>query len=332
MRAILNLSTDPYFNIASEEYLLDTSTEDVFMLWRNSPSVIIGKNQNAWAEINTEFVQEHGIAVVRRITGGGAVFHDLGNVNFSFITKADEQSRLNFEKFSRPIIYALSKTGISAQMNGRNDLVAEGFKISGNAECIKNNKYGASVMLHHGTLLFGADISRLVGALKVDPGKIRSKGIKSIGARVKNISELDGYAGPAAVEDFISLLMEEIAPGGADEFSASEIADISKLMREKFATWNWNFGKSPSFETERSERFPFGGVTVSFTCRNGTIEIIKISGDFFGTEDVSKLEELLTGAKYEYTALSSLLSENNDLCERCIAGSSARDIAALITK
>jgi lipoate-protein ligase A len=180
MRAIFNRSTDPYFNLASEEYLLDTSEDDVFMLWRNSPSVIVGKNQNTWEQIDAAYTEKHGIAVVRRITGGGAVFHDLGNVNFSFVTEADSSKKLNFEKFTDPVVRALSGMGVDARLDGRNDLVAEGFKISGNAECVKTGRTGRQMMLHHGTLLFCADLTRLAAALRVDPEKIKSKGIKSV--------------------------------------------------------------------------------------------------------------------------------------------------------
>ncbi|MBR0303464.1 MAG: lipoate--protein ligase [Clostridia bacterium] len=327
MRSIFNPCTDPYFNIASDEYILDASRGDVFMLWRNSPSVIIGKNQNAWGEVNVPYVTEEGIPVVRRITGGGAVFHDLGNVNFSFVTRADDSTKLNFEKFTRPIISALASLGVNASLDGRNDLVANGFKISGNAECVKKNRYGDMMLLHHGTLLFGADMSRLASALRVDPEKIASKGIKSVRSRVKNISELDCYTGPRDVGEFIERIMSEVGSGEACGFTEAERSEIDERRRGKFATWEWNFGASPSFETKKKVRFPFGTVEINFTCREGRISDIKIFGDFFGTEDVSSLEQAVLGERYERGSVSSRLDRCRGVVASCIEGASPDDIA-----
>ena len=184
MKIYITDRTDPYFNLASEQYLLDTENDEVFMLWRNEKAVIIGRNQNAYAEINKPFVDEHGIKVVRRLTGGGAVFHDLGNVNFTYIVPRSDCPTLDFERFSRPVINALRGLGVEAELSGRNDITVDGRKISGNAQCVYNNK-----VMHHGTLLFSADMSQMAGALNVDEEKIKSKGIKSVRARVCNLSE-----------------------------------------------------------------------------------------------------------------------------------------------
>ena len=330
MRAIFNGSTDPYFNLAAEEYLLTTAGDDIFMLWRNDPSVIIGKNQNAWAEVNVDYVKENGIPVVRRLTGGGAVFHDLENVNFSFITKADDGSKLNFEKFARPIVGALSSFGIEASLDGRNDLVAEGAKISGNAECVIKNCRGEAVMLHHGTLLFNADISKLAAALRADPEKMRSKGIKSVSSRVKNIRALDSYCGPEKVTDFIAELFTSVFPGEVTRLSDAETEGIEELRRTKYSLWEWNFGESPEFERSRSARFPFGTVNVMTVCRRGALEKVKICGDFFGTEDVGALEELLRGVRYDPVSVLEVLSANGELLSRCIEGAGPEQIAPLV--
>ena len=332
MRSIFNPCTDPYFNIASDEYILDSSRDDVFMLWRNSSSVIIGKNQNAWGEVNVPYVTGHDIPVVRRITGGGAVFHDLGNVNFSFVARADDSTKLNFEKFSRPIISALASFGVDASLDGRNDLVAEGFKISGNAECVKKNRHGDMMLLHHGTLLFGADMSRLAAALLVDPEKIASKGIKSVRSRVKNISELESYRGPRDVEEFLLRIMNEIGSGAVSGFSDAEKEEINERRREKFATWEWNYGASPAFESKKKSRFPFGTVEMHFTCREGRISDIKIFGDFFGTEDIGALECSLIGERYERESLSARLEDRRDIVASCIEGASPDDIAKVFFK
>ncbi|MBQ7714513.1 MAG: lipoate--protein ligase [Clostridia bacterium] len=331
MRAILNGSHDPYFNLASDEFLIDSFSGDVFMLWRNSPSVIIGKNQNAWAEVNLPYTEQNEIPVVRRITGGGAVFHDLGNVNFSFVTEASDGAKLNFARFCDPIIKALSKVGIDAHLDGRNDLVADGFKISGNAECVKRSRSGKECVLHHGTLLFGADISRLALSLKVNAEKIESKGIKSVASRVKNIKDFESYRGPEDVEAFIELIMNEVTPGGCADFSEEEKREIDKLRSDKFSTWKWNFGSSPSFDIQKTKRFPYGTVTVSLTCREGAVESALFHGDFFGSVDTSELSIHLSGVKYEKNSVFALLEENAELLDACIAGSKPAEIAELIT-
>ena len=330
MRAIFNGSTDPYFNLAAEEYLLYAADDDIFMLWRNAPSVIIGKNQNAWAEVDIGYVKENGIPVVRRLTGGGAVFHDLENVNFTFITKADDSSKLNFEKFTRPIIEALSSLGVEASLDGRNDVVAEGAKISGNAECVITNDRGEKMMLHHGTLLFNADISKLTAALKADPEKMKSKGIKSVSSRVKNIRALDSYRGPDSVEEFMEKLFSAVSHGDVGALSDGETKGIEELRRTKYSLWEWNFGSSPEFERSRSARFPFGTVNVMTVCRRGALEKVKIYGDFFGTEDIDALEKLLCGVKYDLPSALEVLTENAELLARCISGAEPGQIAPLI--
>ena len=333
MRAVYNCSVDPYFNLAAEEYLLMNADCDVFMLWRNSPSVIVGKNQNAWAEVNVDYVKDNGIPVVRRLTGGGAVFHDLENVNFSFITKASEGTKLNFEKFTRPIIDALSSFGVEASLDGRNDIVADGAKISGNAECVVTNTRGEKVMLHHGTLLFNSDITKLAAALRADPEKMKSRGIKSVSSRVKNIRALDSYRGPGDVGDFMEALFTAVSRGnGAEDLTEAEISGVEELKRTKYSLWEWNYGSSPEFEISNSARFPFGTVGVSLVCRHGKIDKVKFYGDFFGTEDVSSLEEILHGAKYDAKYALEILEKHRLLLSQCISGAEPEQIAPLICK
>ena len=327
MRAIFNRSTDPYFNLASDEYLLRSTDGDAFMLWRNSPAVIIGKNQNAWAQVDRDFADRNGIAVVRRITGGGAVFHDLGNVNFSIVSPAPDGEKLNFDRFTEPMIRALRRFGVDAERDGRNDIVAKGVKISGNAECVVKNDLGRDAILHHGTLLFSADLSRLSGALTPDEEKYKSRGIKSVSSRVGNIRDLGGYAGPDTVEGFMTALMAEISPDGFEGFSEDEILKISRLRDEKFKTWEWNWGASPAHETSKKIRFPFGTVEASYTCREGKIESVKMTGDFFGSRDVSFLEAALLGAKLKEDGILEKLT--SDLAASCIHGASPEDIVKL---
>lgn len=330
MITVFNAATDPYFNLASEEYLLENAVEDVFMLWRNAPSVIIGKNQNAWAEINVDFTEKNNICVARRLTGGGAVFHDLGNVNFSFVTGAKEDTRLNFAAFTEPIIKALEKMGLKASLDGRNDIVADGYKISGNAQCVFRRKNGDSMLLHHGTLLFGADMSKLAGALNVSEDKIRSKGIKSVKSRVANIKDIPGYSGPDNVEDFMDLLFSCLSDTPPVEFSEEETAKIKKLRDEKFSRWEWIFGASPDHEVSREKRFSYGSVKIMLKTKNAVIDGISVSGDFFGTEDVSVLEEKLLGCNFKKEDVMSALTEEPNLCGRVVMGSCAEDILSVL--
>ena len=229
MRIYRNDSTDPYFNLASEEYLMKNCPDDVFMLWRNSPAVVIGRSQNAYAEINRAFTDEHQIKVVRRLTGGGAVFHDLGNVNFTYIVR-DDGSDIDFAPYTAPVIAALRELGLDAELSGRNDIVCGGVKISGNAQCRSFGK-----LLSHGTLLFRADLGKMTGALNVNPAKIRSKGIASVRSRVANIAQLCGTS--LTTEEFKAFLEDFASRGyetGPRAFTSEETAGISKLADEKY--------------------------------------------------------------------------------------------------
>ena len=311
MRVILsdkNLS--PYFNLASEQYLLE-GEGDVFMIWRNGRSVIIGKNQNAYSEVNVGFCEEKGIKVARRLTGGGAVFHDEGNINFSFVTDKTDEG-IDFGRFIEPITDALSVFGIKAEKNGRNDITADGFKISGNAQTVYNTPDGRKRLLHHGTLLFSADISDMTGALNVRKEKLEAKGIKSVSSRVRNICDLDGYAGPRSPVEFMKELTKNAEKRygvKAVSFDADEEKIIHASEKEKFSTWEWNFGASPSFTNSVSKRFPYGIVELGICSKNGVITSIDVSGDFFGEKDVKELETELVGCRLGRDELKSALSD-----------------------
>ncbi|KON89511.1 lipoate--protein ligase [Sporosarcina globispora] len=298
--------TDPRINLAIEEYALkNLDIEETYLLFYiNEPSIIIGKNQNTIEEINTEYVENNGIHVVRRLSGGGAVYHDLGNLNFSFITKDDGESFHNFQKFTEPVVEALKKLGVNAELSGRNDLMAEGRKISGNAQFSTKGR-----MFSHGTLLFDSEIESVVSALKVKKDKIESKGIKSIRSRVANISEfLDEKI---AIEEFRSLLLKNIF-GDLDEIPEYKLTNddwekIHQLSNERYQNWDWNYGKSPKFDLQHSHRFPVGQIDIRLNVTKGKIEECKIYGDFFGVGDVSEIENKLTGIRYEKSAIENAL-------------------------
>ncbi len=316
MTVYKNNHTDPYFNLASEQYLLDTKDGDIFMLWKNEPSVIIGKNQNAYAELNIDFIKKNNIKVVRRLTGGGAVFHDLGNVNFTFITAENNCKALNFKRFTKPVTDALRHFGVSAELSGRNDITVDGRKISGNAQCVYNGK-----IMHHGTLLFSADMSHLAGALNPDPEKFQSKGIKSVRSRVANISEFADIQ----IDDFIDYL-ESSFGGEVKSLSSEDERAIQKLSDEKYSTWDWNYGKSKEWSAIKKKRFDFGKLEAKIDATGGIISSIRLEGDYFGIKPVSELEKTLIGKKLEYDSLTAALSDVGSY----ISGSTPELISDLI--
>lgn len=299
--------TDPRINLAIEEYALNTMDveKDSFLLFYiNQPSIIIGRNQNTIEEINTEFVEQNGIIPVRRLSGGGAVYHDLGNLNFSFLTKDDGDSFRNFKKFTQPVVDALKNMGVDAELSGRNDILAEGKKISGNAQFSTKGR-----MFSHGTLMFDTEIDAVVSALKVKKDKIESKGIKSIRSRVTNIVDL--LDKPMTIEDFRSAILSSIF-GGEDkvqywELTEEDWANIHKLSEERYQKWEWNYGKSPKFNIQNSHRFPTGSVDVRLEVNKGVIEEVKFFGDFFGVGEVEEVEVLLVGKNYSKEAIEQAL-------------------------
>ena len=308
MKCIYNPFTDAYFNLASEEYLLKHFDDDVFMLWRNDKAVIVGKYQNSAAEINIDYVKEHGIKVVRRQTGGGAVFHDLGNVNYTFI---GSKGSGDFRTFSEPILRVLNEMGVPAKFEGRNDLTINGMKFSGTAQCVYRDR-----ILHHGTLLFASEMDDLTAALKVNPLKFKDKAVKSVRKRVTNISE--HLPTPMTVTDFIEVVMRNVSHNSENavsyELSEHDIQEISKLRDEKYSTWDWNFGTSPKFGYTKQMRTSGGNVELNLDVEKGLITAIKFYGDFFAQKDPSDFEGLFLNQKYEPENIRHILQsvEIND--------------------
>ena len=243
MLCIKSTSNDPYFNLATEEYLLKNSTEDIFMLYVNDPSLIIGKHQNTISEINIEYALSKNIKVARRLSGGGTVYHDRGNLNFCFISTTEGDNKVNFKRYTRPILELLWHLGLNARMGGRNDLIAEGFKISGNAEHIYRNR-----VLHHGTLLYDSNLDELSKLLKVNLTRFKDKSVQSKRSQVINISDI--LEKKITFDSFTNKIFKRqmLLPGSQKySLTANDKEQINKLVEFKFRTWEWNYGYSPKY-------------------------------------------------------------------------------------
>lgn len=303
-----NNITDPTLNLAIEEYALKNLEQDetYLLFYVNEPSIIIGKNQNTIEEINLDYVKKEDLHVVRRLSGGGAVYHDLGNLNFSFITKDDGNSFHDFRTFTKPVVEALNRLGVEAELSGRNDIEVHGRKISGNAMFSTNGR-----LFSHGTLLLDSDIENVVKALNVNQEKITSKGIKSIHSRVANINEF--LEEPMSMTAFKQLLLESIFSDqdGIPTHALTETdwEHIHQLSKERYQNWDWNYGKSPKYDLEKSQRFDIGSIDVRLKIKKGVIEDCKIFGDFFGQRDVKDIESRLINTRYEEEALEEALSD-----------------------
>ncbi|HDG8777389.1 TPA: lipoate--protein ligase [Staphylococcus aureus] len=302
-----NNITDPTLNLAMEEYVLKNlpAEESYFLFYINRPSIIVGKNQNTIEEVNQTYIDAHNIDVVRRISGGGAVYHDTGNLNFSFITDDDGNSFHNFQKFTEPIVQALQSLGVNAELTGRNDIQVGQAKISGNAMVKVKNR-----MFSHGTLMLNSDLGEVQNALKVNPAKIKSKGIKSVRKRVANIQEF--LNDPLEIEEFKKIILKTIF--GEAEVEEYKLTDedwenIEKLSNDKYRTWEWNYGRNPKYNFEREEKFEKGFVQIKFDVKRGKIEHAKIFGDFFGVGDVTDLENALVGCLHDFEHIEEALSE-----------------------
>lgn len=296
-------SHDPAYNLALEEYLYRSVNEGhpgYFLLWQNAPSIIVGRFQNTAQEVNRPFVEERGIHVVRRISGGGAVYHDLGNVNYSFIVPNDEGTPFDFARHARPVIDALAKLGVEAESGGRNDLLIDGRKFSGSAQHMDRRR-----LLHHGTLLFNSDLSVLEQALNVDEEKFTSKGFKSVRSRVTNI--LPMLPEPISVEEFIDALRGALSGTETSSLDEAQLSEIRGLRDEKYATWEWNWGASPEFTERKVHRFPWGKVEALLNIKEGVIRQARFYGDYFGSENREEIERLLEGRFYREEALREAL-------------------------
>ena len=307
MKYIDSQSYSPYFNLALEEHILKNKNlkEDIVFLWKNTPTIVVGNNQNTIEEINMPFVNEKEIKVVRRLSGGGAVYQDLGNLNFTFLKRLEKPSNLEIKKFALPVVEALNKLGVPAELTGRNDITVEGKKISGNAQRLFRNK-----LLHHGTLLFDAELEIMAKVLQVGLDKVQSKGIKSIRSRVTNIKPY--LAQQRNIEEFRESILRELFQGEIIKqyfLSEDDLRKINKLVNDKYNTWEWNFGYSPPYSIRNTRRFPGGKVELFLDVEKGILKNCQIFGDFLSLCDISEIEKKLKNKRYESETIERTLSK-----------------------
>ena len=285
-------SRDPYFNLALEEYVFERmdKSKSYFMLWQNDNTIVVGKYQNTAEEIDQAYVDAHGIRVARRLSGGGAVYHDKGNLNFTFIVDRADAPGLNFKIFVEPVIQALARFGVHAAFTGRNDLTIDGLKFSGNAQYARRGR-----LLHHGCIMLDSNLTGVADALRVKEAKFASKAVKSVRSRVTTINA--HAPAPISMEDFKGALKECAMASGELEpctLTEEDLAAVRKLRDEKYATWAWNYGCSPAYDMRREMKFPAGLVTAHLSAEGGKIKAVRFYGDFFGGE-LGELEGAMAG-------------------------------------
>ena len=308
MLCITSPSHDPYFNLASEEYLLKCLQEDFFLLYRNSPSIVVGKHQNTLAEINSDFVQERGIVVARRISGGGTVFHDMGNLNFAFITSGKEGEMVDYARYTQPVIDAMKSMGLDVSLGKRNELLLGKKKISGTASHVFKRR-----SLHHGTLLFSSRMEDLSDALKVQPDRFNDRAVKSVRSKVTNIQ--DHLVEKIGLDDFQNQLLGHIFNNMDNaslyQYNDQDMNEIQRLSDSKFSTWEWNFGYSPKYEFSKKLVFNSGNLALHMNVEKGIIRKVNIEGEFMTTRDIRGLEDVLVGTIHDPETLRNRLSGIN---------------------
>jgi lipoate-protein ligase A len=301
-------SHDPYYNLALEQHLFDMG-KPLFMLWQNDNTVVIGKNQNAEAEINRPFIKERGITVARRLSGGGAVYHDLGNLNFTFILNDSgaNGTRQPFEYYCLPVIKTLAGFGVRAEAHGRNDILVDGRKFSGNAQYRKNG-----MIMHHGTIMFSSDLETVQSALSPPESKLRAKGVKSIRSRVTTL--IEHLPQGVTLEAFKESFKTNVLPAAYGVFipTADDLAEIGRLRESLYSTWQWNFGMSPRYNISKKKRVENCG-TLEFylDVNNGKIENIECFGDYFGDKPFSEMANLLIGCELRENAVLAAVGNIN---------------------
>ena len=292
MRRLIQNSLDPFFNMAFDSYVLEKTDFEGFFLWQDKPSVIVGLNQSVYAEVNLPFIREQGIELVRRVSGGGAVYHDLGNLCYTFVGYEDGPAR---------VAEALRRMGVPAELTGRNDIMVEGRKCSGYAK-----RFAAGRTMVHGTLMFDVNLEDLMNALAVPGSKLSAAGIQSVRSKVANLKEYLPYKTIGEFKEALSGLLSE-TPGqagsdvvvGSDVLKPWQVAEVEKIASEKFRTWDWVYGHSPKTDFRKTVKYPCGTVTANYSIKHGCITQVSFEGDFIGAKPVSELVEKIKGLHVE---------------------------------
>ncbi|MFT8757250.1 lipoate--protein ligase [Leuconostoc pseudomesenteroides] len=310
MQFINYFGNDAYTNIAMDAWLLKNlhPSEPVFALWQNKRAIIVGENQNTFAEVNQDYVDSHDVQVVRRVSGGGAVYHDLGNICFTFFVPVANSANVNFHQFVKPMADALESVGIPVEISGRNDLEINGKKVSGNAQ-----RYAGGYLMHHGTLLWNTDVEAMVRALNVADEKFISKAAKSVRARVGTIKDFAPES--LTIDDFIAKLQYYLSDEGRDgeyQLSDTQKKAILEARDQKFSQWSWNYGKSPEFMYDNHAKFDGGAIDVQVNVNDGRITDINFTGDFLGVRDWREIKPALVGIPFTPEAVSTILDQKSD--------------------
>ncbi len=314
MRFLTNPSTDPWYNMSFDEYCLGQylSDDGFFYLWRNAPSVIIGLNQNAYSEVNLAYLEERGIRLARRVTGGGAVYHDLQNLNYTFVGR---------DVSPRPMVEALRRLGVPAELTGRNDIYVDGRKVSGYARRVQNDR-----QIVHGTLMYDVDLDTLIRVLDVPGSKLEAKGIASVRSRVGNLKE---YLPQFPTLDAFQAALQEVLAGedGPLPFEDWRRAEVQRISDEKFSTWDWIYGRSRQADIVRSARLACGTVEARLSLDRGVLTELSFGGDFLGGEDAEGLARSLVGQRFSRPVLAAVLTAEEPA--RYFDGVCADDLLAL---
>ncbi len=323
MKFLRNLSTDPHYNMSFDEYCLEQfpSDDTVFYLWQNRPSVIIGLNQNVYSEVNVQYLKDNGIVLARRVTGGGAVYHDLQNLNYTIVGRSRDLDR-DYPGYMNFVIDALRGLGVPAELSGRNDIMVEGRKVSGYAKRVFKDR-----LMVHGTLMFDVNLEHLTAALAVPGSKLEASGIESVRSRVANLK--DYLPQFSCVQEMQNALQDILA--GEDEeifLNDSQKAEVQRICDEKFSTWEWNFGKSPKASFHSTKKFGCGTVEASWSIVHGTVDSLVFSGDFLGNLPSGQLAASLNGLRYDRETISSAL--DNEPVGRFFDGITADGLVDLL--
>jgi len=318
-------SLDPYFNLAFEEYVFEKMdpSKAYFILWQNENAIIVGRYQNTAEEINQRYVDEHGIRVARRLSGGGAVYHDTGNLNYTFIVDRARNPHLSFAVFALPVVKTLEQLGVKAEYTGRNDLTIDGKEFAGCAQYVRRDR-----IMYHGCIMLNSDITRVAEALRVREAKFQSKSVKSVRSRVTTINA--HAPRPISMEEFKQLLKEYIdRTEGLEPMSLTpaQLEEVRELRERKYATWEWNYGASPAYDMRREQKFDAGLVTVHLQVEAGRIKAVKFYGDFFGEGELAELEAAMAGLPLDEHLEEALEPLG---VSRYMHGITARDLAGLL--